>query len=417
MDMKRTLFLTMISGAVMIFFTGFVNVWSVFVPYVMAQSGWTQNSITMAFYISNCFFVIGNILGGKLSRKWPVRKIIAVGGGIFAGAIFLSGISVRISPILLYLTYGILMGAGAGMAYSVILATAQKWFPDRTGFASGVIIASNGLCGFFIAPLCRSLLVRGSVTSTLWVIAAMVVVAWLLSSIFVKDPGSVRVSAKSGSGTDPILQTGSSSRQYTSEEMLRSKSFYLLVMSMFFGLMPYYLISPVSQVFQMERGVSESVAVMSVMLGALLNAATRLLLPAAADRLGRFRCLIMLLCVSAVSSLLLTFGSGKMLTLAVILAYGCFGGVMGSFPSLCSMLFGLLHAGENYGYVMIGMILSALLAPVITAALADVGFSGSRLYICSAVFAAFAIVFLTILQKRENNVAVSYKVRGENGNG
>lgn len=407
----------MISGAVMIFFTGFVNVWSVFVPYVMTQTGWTQGSVTMAFYISNCFFVIGNILGGKLSRRWSVRKIIAAGGGIFAGAIFLSGISVRISPFLLYLTYGVLMGAGAGMAYSVILATAQKWFPDRTGFASGVIIASNGLCGFFIAPLCRSLLAHGNVSAALWVIGAMVAAAWLFASFSVTEPDMIRKTQGKGdrtgkAGLSQTLQTG---RQYTSEEMLHSRNFYYLVAAMFFGLMPYYLISPVSQVFQMEHGVSEGVAVMSVMLGALLNAATRLLLPTAADRMGRFRCLTALLCVSAVSSLMLTFGTGTVLTAAVILAYGCFGGVMGSFPSLCSMLFGLEHAGENYGYVMIGMILSALLAPLITGALEAAGFGGARLYICSAVFAAAAVMFLAALKKRQYDGVTVYKGEVSNG--
>ena len=405
--MKRSLFLTMVSGSVLILFTGFVNIWSVFVPYVMEGTGWTQESITLAFYISTCCFVLGNIVGGRLTNRWAGQKIIAFGGGIFAAAIFLAGTALNVSPLLLYLTYGLLMGGGAGMAYSVILATAQKWFPGRTGFASGVIIASNGLCGFFIAPLCRLLLGRSSVTITLWVVSAMVAAAVIFSSIFVKEPSENETFAEPDSVMEETSRKSAQEKhQYTSQEMLRSSSFYMLTLAMFFGLMPYYLVSPVSQIFQTERGVSESVAVMSVMLGALLNASARLILPTLADRLGRFRCLILLLCASMISSILLTVGQGYALTIAVILAYGCFGGVMGSFPSLSSMLFGMKHAGENYGYVMIGMILSAILSPVISSVLSGLGMSGSRLYIFSVIFAALAIGLLGKLQKKED---------GENG--
>lgn len=40
--------------------------------------------------------------------------------------------------------------------------------------------------------------------------------------------------------------------------------------------------------------------------------------------------------------------------MAIILAYGCFGGIMGSFPSLSSEVFGLRYAGQNYGIIMSG---------------------------------------------------------------
>ena len=35
---------------------------------------------------------------------------------------------------------------------------------------------------------------------------------------------------------------------------------------------------------------------------------------------------------------------------------GCYGGIMGSFPSLTSSIFGMKHTGENYGFVMFGIV-------------------------------------------------------------
>ena len=52
--------------------------------------------------------------------------------------------------------------------------------------------------------------------------------------------------------------------------------------------------------------------------------------------------------------------------MAIILAYGCFGGIMGSFPSLSSEVFGLRYAGQNYGIIMSGIIIVTITSPVIS---------------------------------------------------
>ena len=39
---KRQMLQTMITGALLIFFTGFVHVWSIFTPYVMKETGWAE---------------------------------------------------------------------------------------------------------------------------------------------------------------------------------------------------------------------------------------------------------------------------------------------------------------------------------------------------------------------------------------
>ena len=390
---KRRMLQTMITGALLIFFTGFVHVWSIYTPYVMKETGWAEGTVSLAFYLANCSFVLGNILGGRLNGRLGAKKVTALGGGLFAGSIALSALAIRLAPAALYLTYGLIMGMGSGMAYSVILDTAQKWFPDRTGFASGVVVTSNGLCGFFMAPMSRMLLARFGVGISFLTTAGLTATAWLLAAFFLQTPENTGAD-KAGA----VLK----GRQYTAPEMLKTGMYYELTLAMFFGLMPYYLISPVSQTFQMEHGVLESVAVASVMAGALLNASLRLLLPTLADKLGRFRCVRALLAVSFASMLLLASGNATMIVAGVVLAYGCFGGVMGNFPSLTSMVFGLKHAGENYGYVMIGMILSALGAPLIRSGLSALGLTGAGQYFAGAAFAAAAILLLGLLEREHN---------------
>ena len=387
----------MITGSIIIFFTGFIHVWSIYVPYIMNLTHWQESQITLAFYLANCFFVVGNIIGGKLNRAIGAKKVVGIGGAIFTAGIVLSGIFLGNSLFLLYLTYGAIMSIGSGFVYTVILDTAQKWFPDRTGFASGVIVTSNGLCAFIMAPVSRALLSATGPKTALIVTGIMVGAAWLLSTFFFSVPLEQE---KTGTRVKPAAV--STQRQYSPSEMLRSGKYYLLVLGFFYALMPYYLISPVSQTFQTDRGISASLAVLSVMLGSLLNAGFRFMLPTLADKIGRFTCVFGILVVSAVSMLCLALGKGPLITAGVVLAYGCFGGIIGNFPSLTSLIFGLENAGLNYSFVMIGMIISALSAPVITRLLNGIGVTGGNLYFFGTVSAVLAFIFLSFVKGSEN---------------
>ena len=146
----------MIFGAFAIFFTGYPHVWSIYQPYVMEQAGWSQGQASMCFYLALSTFVFGNIVGGRMQNRFKEKTIVWIGGGIFAAGILASAFLIVPTPLPMYLSYGVMQGFGQGMIYTVILATVQRWFPDRTGFASGVVVTANGLCGFFLAKAAGS---------------------------------------------------------------------------------------------------------------------------------------------------------------------------------------------------------------------------------------------------------------------
>lgn len=181
---KKQRLLTMIFGAFAIFFTGYPHVWSIYQPYVMEQAGWSQGQASMCFYLALSTFVFGNIVGGRMQNRFKEKTIVWIGGGIFAAGILASAFLIVPTPLPMYLSYGVMQGFGQGMIYTVILATVQRWFPDRTGFASGVVVTANGLCGFFLAPLSRKLLEAEGVQKTLLIVGVAITVSWILCGIF-----------------------------------------------------------------------------------------------------------------------------------------------------------------------------------------------------------------------------------------
>lgn len=389
----------MLSGAFAIFFTGYPHVWSIYQPYVMEQAGWTQGQASMCFYLALCTFVFGNIIGGRLQDRRNPRMIVLIGGGIFTAGILLSAFLIMPSPLPIYLTYGVMQGFGQGMIYATIISTAQKWFPGRTGFASGVVVTANGLCGFFLAPISRQLLESGGVGFTFLVIGSVIAVSWILCSIFFAVPSQelsmqAEESASKGAGTAAAVQ-----KQYTAGEMMRTKSFYLLLATMLFGLISYFMLSPVSQTHQIEVGIPTSIAVSAVMFGSVMNAGTRLVLPTLSDKVGRIACIRVVLLVSVAAMLVLSFSRSYAVTAAIIVMYGCYGGIMGSFPSFTSSVFGMEHSGENYGFVMFGIVIATFGAPAITGLITGKGYGMQAVFAVGVVFAVLAFVSLQMLSR------------------
>ena len=406
----KTKYLILIFGAFAIFFTGYPHIWSIYQPYAMELTGWSQSQASMGFYLSFLAFVPGNIIGGRIQDRSNPRIVVAVGGGIFAAGILLSAFSMRQSPVMLYLTYGIMQGFGQGMIYTTIISTAQKWFPDRTGFASGVIVTANGLCGFFLAPLSRVLLAERGIQFTLLTIGSVLALAWILASIFIRNPEKRDLGSGGGKESAAALYEG---RQYSSGEMLRTKKFYYLLAVMLFGLIPYLILSPLSQTVQMDRGIASGIAVTSVMAGSVCNAAARLLLPTAADKVGRTICLKGVLAFIVLAMVLLITAPAPMTTVCVVLMYACYGGIMGSFPSLASSIFGMKHSGENYGYVMFGIIVATLSAPAVTNSVLGAGMDINVVFAIGALCGAAALGFLLLLErelKKETAVQIQPEI-------
>lgn len=397
---KKQRILMMVFGAFAIFFTGYPHVWSIYQPYVMEQAGWTQGQASLCFYLALASFVFGNIVGGRIQDKKNPRLVVFIGGMIFAAGIILSAFLIIPSPIPIYLTYGVMQGFGQGMIYTTIISTAQKWFPGRTGFASGIVVTANGLCGFFLAPISRMLLEKTGPSGTLLVIGSVIGISWILSSIFFYVPDEEwrrqmeeQAALKNGS------KTAASQKQYTSGEMMHTKSFYFLLATMLFGLMSYFLVSPVSQTYQISIGIPTSIAVSAVMIGSIANASTRLVLPTMADRVGRVVCIKVVLAISIAAMAVLAFTNSYTVTAAIIVMYGCYGGIMGSFPSFTSSVFGIKHSGENYGYVMFGIVIATFGAPALTSFMTGRGMQMKMVFAVGMVFAAMALICLQFLEK------------------
>ena len=125
----------LIAAAVVMLSIGTIYSWGIFTQPLLVAYGWDLTTTTWAYAIANfSLAAVGAIIGGFWQDKVGPRTVALIGVTLWGGGILLAGLgTATFGAPWLYLSYGVIGGIGAGMAYITPLAMVTKWFPDRKG--------------------------------------------------------------------------------------------------------------------------------------------------------------------------------------------------------------------------------------------------------------------------------------------
>jgi len=152
---------------------GIAYVWSVFQPFAKERFHMDTASANMPFGIFLGFFPLGNIIGGYLQKKLKSVTLIISGSGVMCFGLLLTAYLPVDQGYLLSLTYVVISSLGCGIAYNTSLATIQKWFPNKRGMATGLLICSSGLFGIIMNRIAYQELNVGSFQSSMTLVASI----------------------------------------------------------------------------------------------------------------------------------------------------------------------------------------------------------------------------------------------------
>src|SRR4029077_2969436 len=125
---------------------------------------------------------------GYLVDKFGPRLLIAAGCA-------LSGLgwvtSAYVSSLTgLYLTYGLFCGVGTGIVYIGIIGLMVRWFPDRRGFATGMVAAGYGFVALLTAFPINSMMTTAGYQHTLVVFAIILGIVGAAAALPMRMPQS-----------------------------------------------------------------------------------------------------------------------------------------------------------------------------------------------------------------------------------
>ncbi len=364
---------------------GSLYAWSVFAApmaeYFHSLNGGTMTTADLAivFTVANSVGPITLIAGGHINDRLGPRWVIAAGGVIFGGGMFLSGLASGM-PMLL-IGYGLGCGLGMGLVYGCTISNSVKFFPDKRGMIGGIATASYGISSVLIPPVANMLINRAGVLSAFRILGiAFLVIICGGAFLIEKCPENfvpagfnpVQNGKKKGSKAYPAggkkaTETENVDKDW--KEMLKEPVFYVMILMLtcgaVFGLMTISQASPIAQTM---IGMSAASATAAVSILALFNAAGRVLAGYISDIIGRINTLtIMLVMAIAGLFLLSTAGEGDVVRffIGVSVVGLCFGAFMGVFPGFTADQFGTKHSSVNYGIMFIGFAAAGYVGPTI----------------------------------------------------
>ena len=346
------------AGAAIQVLTGLPAAWGVFQQPVMDEYGLSEQGAGYAFGLLIAAFGVGCVIGGFLQDRKGPRYAALWGTALLCGGFFAAALLPGEKGGFFFGAFSIPAGLGTAFLYPSIQSCAQKWYAGRKGLATGVIGGAVGLSGAFLTVFVRTAvsgfgIVQG-IRGAFWALGAITLPVCLAGSLLLQDPPQ---------DAEKQQQNGKNEIDLSPWQMLKTKQYWLCAGAVCFSTPAVLLFSPIILKLGVERGLDESAALWSVVLGSVGSAAGRLLMPLLSDRIGRRPTDMLLFAVSAGLSAGFAFAQGW----GVVACYAgltfCYSALAAVLPALSTDLFGFPHAGVNYGFLALGQSVGSLAFP------------------------------------------------------
>ena len=311
--------------------------------------GWSEAQLNDPYAVACIVFAFVMIAAGRMQDRVGPR-LTATLGGVFTGVGFLVA-AFSTSLWAWILGFGVLAGAGIGLAYASATPPAVKWFPpNRMGLIAGLVVSGFGLASAYISPLASAMLSGLGVSKAMLVFGiAFFVVVVVLSQLLVDPPAGFNpLEAPSAEPGKRAAQ----GKEVSPKAMMRTPAFFVLWMIFFIGAGAGLMI--IGNVAGMAKNSLGELAWVAVTVLAVGNAAGRILAGFLSDRIGRTKTMAIMLGFQAILmfSLLAVPKSSPVILLLMATFIGFnYGSNLSLFPSATKDFFGLKNFGVNYGIV------------------------------------------------------------------
>ncbi len=191
----RNRWLIAVMGTVLMLCLGTVYAWSYFQALLVAKDsgfGWTNSQAAWIFALAIFFLGVSAAVAGPRLQKVGPRRMATLGAVAFSLGYAIAGLALGLrSLVLLYLGYGLLGGIGLGLGYVTPVTTVAKWFPDRKGLATGMVIMGFGLGALFMSKILAPVLIglfAGNLSPVFYTLAGIFIVLTLVPARFMVNP-------------------------------------------------------------------------------------------------------------------------------------------------------------------------------------------------------------------------------------
>jgi MFS transporter, OFA family, oxalate/formate antiporter len=384
--LDRRRWLIAIMGTVLQVGLGTVYAWSFFQKPVKTHWGLvTDSPIAWIFCLAIFFLGVSAAVGGVLLPKVGPRTLALSGSILYPVGWMIGGLGLSSKSLaLLYLGYGVVGGVGLGLGYVTPVATLAKWFPDRKGLVTGMVVMGFGFGALFLSKLVGPALMRACDKDLgrvfLWT-GLMVAAICLPAALVLRNPpvGYVPAGYKPSASA---LAGRAGQADPTTRECLVSGRFAMTWLVFFFnicaGMMFIGFQSPMLQDLLkkshpwMTGDALAAAGATLIAVSSIFNGLGRMFWGGVADRLGRIQTFrIILASQIAVFLALMVTPSAWVFGILVCYVLLCYGGGFGTMPSYVLDSFGAKIMPVVYGAILTAWSIAGIVGPQMVALIKD----------------------------------------------
>ena len=378
-------------GVLLLTCAGLIYAWSVFVAPLEAEFGWSRSQTSLTFSICMSLFCLGGLSAGFISKK-KSTKFNMILASVFLLVGFLMASMVK-SLISLYISYGVLCGFGVGIVYNSVISTTTKWFPDKQGFISGILLMGFGFGGMILGQVATTLMNTLGWRNTFVIFGIVFCLIMILGSIFLKSPDENFTAVLSKS---EAVATTEASINMTPGEMIKRKSFWLfIVWAILLSASGLALIGHATPCAEL-LGAKPTFATFAAGLISIFNGLGRVLFGYLFDVMGRKKTmtLINIIFIIATGTLILAISSSSLpiLVTAYVLTGLSYGGAPLSGSAFANKFYGKKNYSLNFAIINLNLIVASFLGPYLAGVLQTSSGTYLSTFVCMLVFGVIAFV-------------------------
>lgn len=359
---------------------GTVYAWSFFQSLLVKSYRWSYTETAWAFSIVIFTLGVSAAWAGVNLPKYGPRRLAMVGGLLFSLSYVLGGLALWARSIpLFYLGYGVVGGIGIGLGYVTPVSTVAKWFPDKKGLVTGVVVMGFGVGAFVMSKVLAPILLdaaRGDLVPVFISLGVVFAAVLLPVTWFMQDPPAAE-GAPVAQGTQRAPTTEPPTRAFVTSGQ------FLMMWVVFFcniaaGISVISFQSPLLQEIwglsdpSLEPALLAGYGATLIAVSSLFNGVGRLLWGMISDRIGRVESFRLLLASQMiVFGVLMTERNPWVFSALVCYVLLCFGGGFGTMPSFVLDVFGARRMSVMYGAMLTAWAAAGVVGPLMVASVKD----------------------------------------------
>lgn len=414
---KHNRWLVAVMCTILMIVLGTIYAWSFFQKLIVAEFGWSNSAVAWAFSTSIAFIGFAAAWGGINLPKYGPQRLAMIGVGLHGIGYMLAALAFKMASLpLLIVGFGVIGGLGLGLGYVTPVVSAAKWFPDKKGLITGMVVMGFGfgalLMSKVIAPIMMNLAGQNLISGFLYIGITLFVLG-IIAAYFVVFPPANYVPAGYTPPVQKASQTGSSV-QMTAGQAIRTNKFFFMWMLLFInvtaGIMFISFQSPLMQdLWSAFKPGTDAVALASIgatliAISSLFNGVGRFFWGGMSDKIGRVQAFRWILGSQIIIFVILLFvGNPYLFAILVCYILLCYGGGFGTMPSFVGDVFTPRLMPVVYGTILTAWSAGGVVGPQIVALMKD-NFPGTQAakysFIAGAVLLAIGFIFSLLVNNK-----------------